>query len=195
MKTLLFKPFDKYSGFPILITGILATALGTFLSFYFSIRFDGVLDVHISPGLSLSRATADNLIVMVSLFVLLYVAGLLVCPKTRMIDLLTTVLIARIPMYLVSLMNIGHWLDEVETSLRQQIETGDLNPLGIPNIGWLVAFGLVTFGFVVWYIALLYNGYKISTNAKGAKPIALFIGAIVLAEIISKILIVQINLS
>ena len=57
----------------------------------------------------------------------------------------------------------------------------------------VIGFGLISILFLVWYIALLFNGFKVASNAKGKTPIVLFILSIILAEVLSKVLIHQLN--
>lgn len=193
MKELLFKPFERYSGFPLLLTGLLTTAVGILFSYLFNTRFDGALDVHLVSKTSLFTSISDAIVVILVVAILLYLATLLVNTKTRFIDILGTVLIARIPMYLLPLLHTGKWIDGLQTALATALKTGDLDGLSPLSIFMLIAFALFSMAFAVWSVALLYNGYKVASNAKGSKPILLFILALVLAEIITKVIIYQIN--
>lgn len=193
MKELLFKPFERYSGFPLLLTGLLTTAVGILFSYLFNTRFDGALDVHLVSKTTLFTSISDAVVVIVVVAILLYLATLLVNTKTRFIDILGTVLIARIPMYVLPLFHTGKWIDGLQTALATALKTGDLDGLSPLSIFMLIAFALFSMAFAVWSVALLYNGYKVASNAKGSKPILLFILALVLAEIITKVIIYQIN--
>jgi len=57
----------------------------------------------------------------------------------------------------------------------------------------LVIMVLITLALIVWSVSLLYNGYKTAVNGKGAKAIVLFIVGIVVAEIVSKIVIISLS--
>jgi hypothetical protein len=48
---------------------------------------------------------------------------------------------------------------------------------------------LISVPVIVWYIALMYNGLKVSTGVNGSKLIIGFILGLLVAEIISKLLI------
>lgn len=53
-----------------------------------------------------------------------------------------------------------------------------------------ILFMVITVPVIVWYIALLYNGFKVSTGAKGAKLIIGFVVGILVAEAISKLVLI-----
>lgn len=185
MKQLLFKPFEKFSATQLIIAGILFTAMGTWFATLFSGRFDGALDFHIINSCIRGQAIIDNLINITCLFIFLFIAGKLINPKTRVIDILSTTIYARLPLYLLPLLNFNGKLglngDPTDLSAMQEYVMN--------NMLSIILVAIVTLLFVVWYIVLLYNGYKTASNAKGPKAIWLFSGALLMAEIASKILI------
>lgn len=114
--------------------------------------------------------------------------GKIINSKTRFIDLLVTVLIARIPLYILPIFNINNAISNISQKL---IKIKD--PSRIPQIEtseWLLTggFGILTIVCLIWAFVLMYNGYKTATNAKGIKPVILFIVAIIFAEILSKVI-------
>lgn len=185
MKTLLFKPFEKYSENRLLLIGSCALVAGTGLAFLLNTRFDGALDIHFGLEVKLITAIADQGIALISLVLFFFLAGLLINPKTRFVDVLNAVLIARIPLYLASLMNLGGYTGAAGLEIEQSL----LNPehtISTVSIVILVVSIILIMLLIVWSFALLWNGYKIAANAKGTKAILLFIGAALLAEIVSK---------
>jgi hypothetical protein len=57
----------------------------------------------------------------------------------------------------------------------------------------LVLFAGVSILFLAWFIFLLYQGYKVATNAKGAIEVVLFGVTLISAEVFSKIIFSLIN--
>lgn len=186
MKTLLFKPFEKYSENRLLITGLLALFIGTGLAFLLNTRFDGALDIHYGMEVQFQTAVIDQALALVSLVLFLFLSGILVNPKTRFVDILSTVLIARIPLYLASLLNLGGYTSSAGLEIKQSMlhEGSEISPFAIVL---MVVSIVVILPLIVWSFVLLWNGYKTAANAKGVKAILLFIGAALLAEITSKI--------
>jgi hypothetical protein len=187
MIKIIINPFEKLSEVQLLILGILLTIGGSLLGYLFRSRFDGVLDMHISPTITLAQPFIDNAINTASLFILLYVLGLIVNKKTRLIDVLNTALIARSPFYLLTLGSVGGLMDGIESKidtehpLNVQFSVEDYIILGV--------FSMFAVAFLVWFVALLYNGFKTATNVKATPHIIAFGFSIILAEILSKILI------
>lgn len=107
MKSLLFQPFEKYSEKTLLLLGIIFTLIGSFIAYAFNIRFDGVLDVHIVSDALWYQTLIDNLINIFCLIIFLYSSAKYINKKTRIIDIITTSIIARIPLYLLPLININ----------------------------------------------------------------------------------------
>lgn len=196
MKTVLFNPFEKYTENRLLIFGIFITLVGSYLGYLFQGRFDGVIDLHFVPSTTLFEPLMDNLINIVSLFILLFILGKYINPKTRIIDILTTVMVARVPFYLLTFSNYQNFTSDITEKLIASIDFQ--NPQSGLN---LTAYEMVLFvittlaalSCLVWFVVLLFNGFKIATNSRGIKNNLLFAGAIILAEILSKIIFTLIN--
>ncbi|RZK10756.1 MAG: hypothetical protein EOO46_09445 [Flavobacterium sp.] len=191
MKTVLFNPFEKYTESKLLIFGIVITLIGSYLGYIFQGRFDGILDLHFPDAVTIEQPFLDNLVNIFSLFIFLFLLGKYINPKTRFVDVLTPILIARAPFYLLTLTNYQNY----NANLGQKIMTSiDLNnPQNGLNIEasemfFLALFTGITLLFIVWFVILLFNGFKVATNARGIKNNLLFAGAIILSEILSKII-------
>lgn len=189
MKQLL-NPFEKHGEKVLLTLGILFAILGSLLGYLFYARFDGVLDLHFTPEIQLFQPFLDNLINVVVLTALLYPAGRMINAKTRLVDVLGASLIARTPLYLLPLFNIGNFISDATSSV---VDPETLEIVGMsPNVIIpILIFAFFTILATVWYLTLLYNGFRVASNAKGTKPVVLFVLAVLLAEIISKYLIFQ----
>jgi len=193
MKTLLFKPFERYSEQKLLIAGLLFTFLGTYTAFAFGFRLDGVFDAHLSKDISLLKVMLDAAINIFSLFFFLFIAAKIVNGKTRAIDILNGIMVSRLPLYLLTFFNINQWIGKSTDRIGQYTPNELIQHINPSDIWAIAIFGLVTIIFIVWLIALLYNAYKVACNAKGLKATVLFIAALILAEILSKVLIHNFN--
>ncbi len=69
------------------------------------------------------------------------------------------------------------------------LNTGDPVALTAADLTGFIISVLVMIFVIIWIVALLFNAYKICVNKKGARLIASFIIAVIISEIISKILI------
>lgn len=190
MKTLLFKPFEKYSDKTLLIAGVLLTLIGSILGYWLNARFDGVLDLHFVKNVPLKIPFLDNLLNIFSLVLFLFFLAKYLNKKIRFIDILAMAMIARTPIYLLSLSNYNSYLSKITDKLLVYTapeKYGQIPPIDILSI--MLLFSIISILIFIWYIALLYNGFKTASHAKGIKASVLFGIAILLAEILSKILI------
>lgn len=189
MKQLLLNPFQQFSEIPLLIFGIMATAFGSWSAMQFGIRYDGVLDMHFSIIHHWNTPVIDNVIDIFCLTLFLFVAGKIVNQKTRVVDVLTTSMVARTPLYFVPFINYD---GSLSVNLLDKT-LNEIQAIAMNNIAMILLAGVVAFIATIWYVALLYNGYKTASNGKGSKSVLLFIGGLLVAEIISKILITYLN--
>jgi hypothetical protein len=179
----LFNPFEKYSETRLLIVGLLLTIAGSFLAYAFSTRLDGVLHASPMAGVTFIQPFIDNFIITLSLFGVLYAFGVFINKKTRLIDILNTVLISHSTMYLTL---FGNWGGFIENISPAKVPSGT-------ELLLLMVFGLFTIALLVWFIALLYNGFKTATNLKTVWQKVAFGVLILVADVISRLLISYIN--
>jgi hypothetical protein len=189
MKSLLFKPFEKFSETRLLAFGIVSTLIGTYLGFLCSVRFDGVLDMHIVPEIQIGESIMDSIVNIGSLFLLLFVVAKIINKKTRVIDIITTALVARTPLYVLALSNLNSTLRKANEAILESATTESFYKILPSDVVVIVIFALISILLLIWYVALLYNGYKVACNAKGKTHVLFFILALLMAEVLSKILI------
>ena len=189
----IYNPFEIFSENQLLIFGILFLVIGSFLGFLFNGRFDGVLDLHFVEFADFYEVLLDNLINTMVLTILLFLLGLFINPKTRIIDLLNTALIARIPFYILPFFNINNYMNRITDAMMDLVASNNLEAIAVTDTIFMAIFGILALATMVWFAILLWNGFKIATNAKGIKTIVLFIVIVLLAEIASKHLILQFN--
>lgn len=189
MKKLLFNPFEKYPDKTLLCFGLLSSFIGGFVGYLFNARFDGVFDLHFVEQVPIHQTIAEIAIGICCSTVLLFTVGKISNKKTRIIDLLSTTMIARIPFYLLTFFNANNLMYNRSQSIMTIIKSGKTNSISSWDLVIVLIFAMSTLLFLIWYIALLFNGFKVATNAKGTKPTLFFIVAMITAEIVSKIFI------
>lgn len=189
MKKILFNPFEQFSERPLILFGIAATMVLSMTGAFFNARFDGVIDLHFSIPTFFINTLTDNAINVVILSLTLFTLGKIRNNKTRFIDIFTASLISRIPYYFLPFFNWNNLILNETEKLMQQFLT--VQPEKIPQFDnvqmlILVLFAGVSLLFLAWFIYLLYQGYKVATNAKGAIEVVLFGISILIAEVFSK---------
>jgi hypothetical protein len=193
MKTILFNPFENYSEKQLLLFGFLLAIVATALSIVLNGRFDGVLDLHFVEKTILIVSIIDMAIGISVLTFSLYIIGKIINKKTRLIDILSTCLIAKIPFYFLLFFNINNKMFIITLKLLDFLSQKKAINLETLDLSLLVFSGIATFTCLIWSVILLYNGFKTATNVKETKHIILFILSIITAEVVSKIILFNLN--
>lgn len=189
----LYNPFEIFTERQLLVFGILFLLIGSFIGFQFNGRFDGVVDLHFVEYATFYQVLVDNCINTLLLTLFLFAFGLFINSKTRIIDLLNTALIARIPFYILPFFNGNNRITLITEKLMELSTSNNLEAINVLDTIIIVVFGILALVTLIWFAVLLWNGFKVATNAKGTKTIVLFITVVLLAEIASKYIIIQFN--
>jgi hypothetical protein len=111
----------------------------------------------------------------------MYLGSLLIARKTRFVDILGTMTLARAPYLILAIFSLFIQYPSTEEILS--------NPMIVFSSIPLIIFAIISIPITIWFIALMFNGFKVSTGGKGSKVGFVFTIALILAEIFSKILI------
>ena len=193
MKALIFNPFEKISEKKLLLIGITSMIVGATLGYLFNACYDGIFDLHFEKNTSYFNALLDILISVSTTCLLLLAVGKYTNPKTRFIDIFNTCTIAKIPFYVLTLFNINNWIYYSSAKLVESLQHNLMKMPSLSEFVPVLLFSMLTILGLVLSALLLFNGYKVATNAKGTKSIGLFVVALFLAEIFSKIIISYLN--
>ena len=181
--SLLYNPFTKIAGWQAFAVGILIVSLTGLIGAYSNVAFDGVIDTHITKSLTIKDSLLLLGIDIVSVVVILFITGMIISKRLRFVDILGTMTLSRAPLILLAILG----LIVTPVSAKEIISS----PMAILQHPGLIIFGVLSIPVIIWFIALMYNGFRVSTGAKGAKLIVGFIVGLIVAEIVSKILIFQ----
>lgn len=186
MLKLLINPFERIVEKKLFVFGILTLLIGTIIGYFFKGRYDGVLDVHFTDEIQIYEPFLDIVIGVLSIAFLLFALGSFINKKTRFIDVLITAIIAKIPFYLLPLLNYKDGLSVATHKILQSLSSDTKLALTSVEIVLLAASSLLSLIALVWSIILLYNGFKTATNAKKVKHNLYFAIALIVSEILSK---------
>jgi hypothetical protein len=193
MKISLFNPFKQIAGMKAFAIGLPVILLSSVLGYLSHTHFDGAIDSHMGDYGNIYVYISEGLIDYVSLLITFYIAGIIISGfHFRFIDMMGTVALSRVPLIFVPLAAFAFPQQKISDYLNYVLlHTGD--PVSLTTFD-IIAFMIsvtVMIIVVVWMVVLLVNAYKICVNKKGVPLVISFILAIIAAEIISKIAIVQ----
>lgn len=181
ISTYLFRPFEKIAGWQAFFTGLIIVAVTGFTSKYAGVFFDGVIDTHFTNDVTFTKSFTVLSIDIVSISVVMWLAGFFLSKNFRFIDILGTMTLARAPLLIIAIASLFVNFPAAEEVLKSP-------GIIITNIQFLILM-ILSLPVIIWVIALTYNAFIISTNGKGTKATFIFITAIIISEILSKILI------
>lgn len=183
-------PFERYRETTLLAIGLAGLVVGSLIGYVCQMRYDGIIDAHISTSIRLYQPFADNVVNALSLFLPLLALGYLINRKTRPVDILTAALLSRFPMYVLPLFNIGGALESSTAQVTEAVQAGALQ-LSWQNTVFMVATGIVGIAAMAYSIILLYQGFRVATHLKKRIHQVGFALAFIFAIILSKLMITQ----
>lgn len=183
---LLFNPFEKIPEKLLLLLGIISFIIGCYFSYQFEMIFDGIFDAHEFSGILFSQAFTANAVNVITVCVFLFILGKIINPKTRMIDILNTAFISRIPIYLTAPLAAVPVVKQITEKIVASLKDIENMKLGTLDMMVLLSFSGIAMLLLVYSIVLLANGFRTATNAKKWQHYVIFGLVLLLAEIVSK---------
>lgn len=185
----LTNPFHFVAGGTALAAGVGAILVAAAICTLAGVHFDGIIDAHYGPKTFFPITAAEGFInFLVMTAVLTPVAYLIGRPGFRIIDLIGTQALARAPFVLLALVMLAGksmGLEQVSLALAEGTKPS------APDLALLMGSGLLTLLTVGLAVYWMYRSFAICTHTSGTKTIAWFVGALVLGEVLSKIVLHQ----
>jgi len=168
-----YNPFTQIAGLKSLILGFLGLFSTTFLAYKTGTHFYGLLNIDYAKDSDYWVFLTENVSNWIFLSTFMYLSGIILSKsKIRVIDILGTALLSRIPLIIAPLLRT--------IPLFQSFSFQSWEMYFIPGV-YLIS--------LIWTIALLFNGYKISCNLKNEKLVVSFIVCLIISEVCTKIFI------
>jgi hypothetical protein len=173
----LVSPMEYLSTRMMAILTVIGAILGIIVE-HLGIRFDGALDVHPSPiAPTFGLALFDIVNAMLVPAVFCWSASWLLARQGRFVDFVLAIGVARLPLVVIGL--LAAWaLPPWEDLSRQTLTSA-------PG-GKVVIMSVLATPLYVWFITLLYRGFRTSSGLIGRRSVFAFVIAFVGAELMSK---------
>jgi|SRR5690606_32572456 len=185
----LLNPIEFFDDKKLLITNLIIFFIGTVLSITMYATYESPIDLHFSDKIVPEKTIIGNTLSVTSLFLSIFLAGKIINKKTRIIDCLNLALYLRIFYYVLSLINITHFIRNETSELNNKnnhffSENQFLDML----FGYLMAFFL--FSFIIIQGIVVYRSFKTITNSKKTTDYFILV-ALLLGFIISSSLLIR----
>jgi len=187
----LFNPFKFVAGPKALFLGVVIMLIVSLLGSLSNTHFDGVLDVHTGLKAPTWLFFAENLINWLCMVLFLVLSALIVSRSNwRFIDIAGTQAMSRWPTLITALVMlppaVRRFGEYLMSKAGQSTAEVTMNPA---DAAIFVIATIISLLMIIWMVALMYRAYATSCNVKGAKAIVTFIVSLILAETVSKLLI------
>jgi serine/threonine protein kinase len=198
--TALFNPFARLPGLQSLGVGFVAIVAAGLVGSMSNTHFDGVLDTHTGAAAPLWFLLAEGIIDWLCLGFVLLVGGKMAAgAAVRGLDVLGTQALARWPTIFLGFILLPNALRNLGDYFLKQFRQGNLNFdfsafISQHTGDFVVAMIMIAAMIPVscWTIYLMYKGYQYSSKLSTGKAIGTFIAGLLVAEVISKIVILWI---
>lgn len=189
---LLINPFTYVAGWRALGWGLVVLAATIAVAVTGRIHYDGVMDLHVSPvtapgWLYACQPVADWLVVAL----VFWLAGRVFSrSKQRGIDYFGTTAMARFPYLIAGILWMPALLGRFAEPLSKMAGTHEhiLEELiSLPGLPWFIIGVLITLVLVAWLAVISYFALKESSGMRHTRALGVFLGAALVAEIVSKL--------
>lgn len=175
--SILFNPFIKIAGGKALALGGIAYLISVFLSYITGTHHYGLFNIDFAKGTVLWIYFIELGTQWFILSLLLYLFGAILSKsKIRVIDVFGTILLAKIPLIITPLFRTIPYFQS----------------FAIFSTAMFVVVGIYSIT-LIWTLVLLFNAFKVSCNLKQEKLIVSFILSIIISEILSKVILLQLK--
>lgn len=187
-------PFHNFTNKNILLIGVSMCMFSIVLAPFLNGRFDGVLDLHFTKNVLWHQPLIDVIINILTMTLILFAFAKILNPKSRLQDVVLTAIWARILTGFPLLFNINNVVSNMEDAIMDSISNNQIIPdLTVGQLIYLSLFGILSFGLLILFFWWIWHGLSLSTNTKDHKTVFFAIISVIIAEIMSKIIILTIN--
>lgn len=186
MKKWIFNPFTYIAGTRALLIGWAIMAVTIVIAFFSHAHFDGAMDAHYGAHATLLATFIESLTDWICLVLPLYILGRIASTSAvRFIDIAGTLALARWPLFFAA------FLGFIPVPIINPDKLSPDQLLSVLATPGFIIQALLALVILVWYIALLYNAFAVSSNLKGGKSAAAFIAGLIIAEVLSKVILMK----
>lgn len=187
----LFTPFKFIAGSKALIIGIAILIVLSILGYLGNVHFGGII------GPSIADSSSENPYILhacyqlsawISMTLIFYITARIVSKSSvRLIDIAGTMAVSQTPFILVALLglcpDVHLHIGNPNTANIQELMQAVKD-----NIVMIATISIISILIMIWSIALKYNAYTVSANIKGVIGGISFTTAIIVCEILSRLI-------
>jgi len=179
--SLILNPFTRIAGWQAFGVGLMFVISTGIICTFSKVAFDGVIDMHLVKRLTLLQSFEFLAIDLISLVTIMTATGFIISKSFRIIDILGTMTLSRSPLLILAIAGYFTISPDINEIIKDPI-------LVFQSVSFIIII-LLSIPVTIWSIILMFNALKVSCGINGNKLGSAFIIALLVAEVISKILI------
>lgn len=186
---LLYNPFERIAGWQAFGIGLVFVIASIAIAYSFGTAFRGVFNLGLLVDGSIVSAVLSQSIALLFTYVVFYTSGSMFAKGVRLQDIIGTFTLARFPFIFMSFSGCfltARSQQEILQMLSERAQDGTINAIG-GEILTMIWMSLVMLCIIVWYIALLWNAFKVSTGITHKYRVLIFIIALIIADILARL--------
>jgi uncharacterized BrkB/YihY/UPF0761 family membrane protein len=184
----IFNPFERFDEKLLLIVGILTIIVSIATGYWTGTAFNSIYKISNLEQVSFQTIALSTLVSFTFAIIILFVLGKILNNKTRMIDIVNTVLVSQLPLIVLQCTEKIPFIHEAKERMISYSKHPD-DSIPLPDTLIIVGMALFSIIILTYSIAIFYNGFKTATNIKKWQHITLFAVVSLISILICQILI------
>lgn len=184
----IFNPFERFDEKLLLFVGIIAVILSIVAGYCTDTSFTSIYRISSIENASFEIIALATLLSFLYAIIVLFILGKILNRKTRIIDIVNTVLISQL--FLILLQFAGK-ISSLKLAGKSVVNY-ETNPSGtFPFLDFLIMISMtiISITTLIYSVTLFYNGFKTATNIKKWQHIVLFCAVSLISSLICQIII------
>ncbi|MEG0926209.1 YIP1 family protein [Chryseobacterium sp.] len=187
----IFNPFEKFDEKLLLCIGILTVIISIGIGYWTESSFSSIYRINNLENPSLKTITASTLLSFSAAIVVLFILGKCFNKKTRIIDIVNTVLISQL--FLI-ILQLSKKIPYIKTAGKNIVQYQSNTSGTFPFLDFVITISMtiIAITILIYSFTLYYNGFKTATNIKKWQHIVLFCAVSLISILICQITITKI---
>ena len=169
----IFNPFEKFDEKHLFLTGIFTIIAAITIGYWTETSFSSIYKISNLDHASFQTVALSTLASFIFAVIILFILGKILNNKTRIIDIVNTVLISQLVLVVLQCTEKISFINEA----KERMIIYSQHPTdSIPLLDTSIMMGMACFSLILltYSIVLFYNGFKTATNIKKWQHIVLF---------------------
>ncbi|RQO42430.1 hypothetical protein DBR39_00720 [Chryseobacterium sp. KBW03] len=169
----IFNPFEKFDEKILLLVGIFTIIVSIAIGYWTETTYTSIYKIDNVKDISLQTTAIITTASFASAIIILFILGKILNNRTRLIDIVNTVLLSQLVLAILQPINKIPFIENAQkTMISYTRHPAESTP--ILDISIMMALAMFSILVLIYSIVIYYNGFKTATNIKKWQHIVLF---------------------